>query len=207
MKHELIPFYNNKSSYPDVFHFSIGNIGLEVRVQSGLVDNCLSVFVTPVILSPYSTIQYPDWIANEEQRRELILPLPTDEPLLEYAKIPYDHIQWGKDNVKLFWHREVLQISSNKIGKNFELRFKKLYWDGKKINVRDGTRTIYSMKDTLYDYSLSLTNALTRDKYEQLLIENEVSDKESYNAFVKKEQQKDKANKMLGYFGLKLKDT
>lgn len=209
VKYELIPFYNsqNNTVHPDVFHFSIGNIGMQIRIQSGLIENCLSIFVSPVVLSPYSTPHNPEWIENVEQMRELLLPLPTDEPLLEYAKLPYDHIQWGKDNVKLFWQREVLQVSSRKVGKHFELQFKKLFWDGKKFNIRDGTRKTYSIKESEYDYSLNLSNALTKDKYLELVEDNNLEDKNSYNSFIRKEHKKEKANKLLSYVGLKLKDT
>ena len=209
MKNELIPFHmsssNNEQRY-DIFQFSMGNLGLQTRIEAGLVENCLSVFVTPMTLSPYSTEQHPDWHIHYHHTRELILPVSPVEPLLQFARLPFDHIQWGKGYVKLFWQREVLQVTCKKVFDSYELLFKKLYWDGETYNWRDGTRRTESPSDSEYDYSLNLSNALTREKYFEMLEQHKLEDQKSLEDFYKKQENKKKVNKVLGYIGLQLKD-
>lgn len=208
MKNELIPFNINSRQQEryDIFQFSLGNLGLQTRIEAGLVEDCLSVFVTPMTLSPYSTEQHPDWHIHYEHTQELILPVTTTEPLLQYAKLPFDHIQWGRGYVKLFWQREVLQVSCKKVPDTYELTFKKLHWDGETYNWRDGTRKTLPLSSNEYDYSLNLSTALTRDKYLNYVEQLKLEDKLTMEEYVKAQEKKKKVNKVLGYIGLQLKE-
>lgn len=208
MAHELTPTLvrNINHDFSDFFHFTIGNVGFKIRLESGLMKRCLSVFIQPIVISPNSEPNNPIWM-NVGSMKEFLIPVHTSEPLLQYAKYPFDHIQWGKNGVKLFWQREVIQISSFKTESSFELNFKKLFWDGISLNPETGVRRTqeYELKEGM-EYSLNITNGLTRENYQQWIEENNLESDESFNSFVRKEKTKLKVNKLLGHIGLQLKE-
>lgn len=208
MTYELIPtIQSNQTDRLDVFYFTIGNIGFKIRLEAGLFERCLSVFIQPVALAPHSTPKNPIWL-DVGDNREFLLPMPTHETLLQYAKNPFDHIQWGVNSVKLFWQRDVLQISTIKTENSFILKFKKMYWDGASQVAETGIRKVYSVNESKEeDYSINIANGLTRENFDLLIERNQLIEDEEYNRFMKKEKQKERVNKLLNHIGLQVRET
>lgn len=203
----LIPFTSERidnDSWDSVM-FSLGNIGLKLRVEASALPQCLSVFITPL------TLEGEDWSTHHQHSKELILPVHPQEPLLQFARQPFDHVQWGRKYVKLFWRREVLKIEIKNINNTYHLFFKKMYWDGADVDHSTQCRKTFSTTEKEYDYSMNLSVAMTKDEYVEF--EESQQDLDEIRKLIPVSEKtidtskkKENINKVLGYIGLQLKE-
>lgn len=203
----LIPFTSehvDTDSWDSVL-FSLGNIGIKLRIEASALPQCLSVFITPL------TLESEEWTTHHQHTRELILPVHPQEPLLQFARQPFDHVQWGKKYVKLFWKREVMKVEIRNINNTYHLFFKKMYWDGKDVDPMTQCRKTFATTEKDHDYSMNLSVAMTKDEYVEF--EESQQDLDEIRKLIPSPEgdsdgskRKENVNKILGYLGLQLKE-
>lgn len=181
--------------------FTLGNVGFKLLPSAGLFKSCISIFIEPIVISP----ETGSWETLTE-RKEFLVPLEMEDPLLVYAKRIFDHIQWGSGSVKVFWKNEGIEMSlvnRNNNNKDFVLVTKKFIWDGSSHIEGTNARQVSMVAgSTFYN---PLKNGLHRENYEERISAFE-TEGNSYNQVVQKMYRKDILNKILAKVGLQLKE-